>query len=42
MGLKPLCQKLVDRLDIEPLDIRFEDTVIYNNFCLKEKYVGNV
>lgn len=40
MDLKPLCQKVADRLGVEPLDIKFEEMIDESRLYIKEEYVA--
>ena len=40
MDLKPLCQKVADRLGVEPLDIKFEEMIDDSRLYIKEEYVA--
>lgn len=40
LDLKPLCQKVADKLGIEPLDIRFEEMLDDSRLYIKEQYVA--
>ncbi|NLC96854.1 MAG: hypothetical protein GX675_04710 [Erysipelotrichaceae bacterium] len=40
MDLKPLCQRVADRLGVEPLDIKFEEMIDDSRLYIKEEYVA--
>jgi len=40
LDLKPLCQKVADRLGVEPLDIKFEEMIDESRLYIKEEYVA--
>lgn|SRR5690554_4887524 len=40
MDLKPLCQRIADRLGIDPLDIKFEEMIDDSRLYIKEEYVA--
>ncbi|HPO11745.1 MAG TPA: hypothetical protein PLM63_04125 [bacterium] len=40
MDLKPLCQRVADRLGIDPLDIKFEEMIDDSGLYIKEEYVA--
>ena len=40
MDLKPLCQRVDDRLGIDPLDIKFEEMIDDSRLYIKEEYVA--
>jgi len=40
MDLKPLCQRVADRLGIDPLDIKFEEMIDDSRLYIKEEYVA--
>lgn len=40
LDLKPLCQRVADRLGIEPLEIKFEDMIDDSRLYIKEEYVA--
>ena len=40
MDLKPLCQRVADRLGIDPLEIKFEEIIDDSRLYIKEEYVA--
>ena len=40
MDLKPLCERIADRLGIDPLEIRFEDLSDDSRLYIKDNYVA--
>jgi len=40
MDLKPLCQRITDRLGIDPLEIKFEEIIDDSRLYIKEEYVA--
>ncbi|HOH58760.1 MAG TPA: hypothetical protein PLQ22_01965 [Bacilli bacterium] len=40
MDLKPLCQRVADRLGIDPLEIKFEEMIDDSRLYIKEEYVA--
>lgn len=40
LDLKPLCQRVADRLGVEPLEIKFEEMIDDSRLYIKEEYVA--
>lgn len=40
MDLKPLCQRIDDRLGIDPLEIKYEEMLDDSRLYIKEEHVG--